>query len=333
MRMRLSNLRRLLTYRLRAGKRTGSILILALWSICLLATFAVVLSYGVRQKLTLVTRLDDRAKLSFMGDAAAKKAIIDLKIMAETTGESSDNSWNLGQSAIKERYIGDGKVQYALIDEARKININLARLSTLQDLFMLLLDFEETDAEKLAASIVDWRDEDSMLSIAFGSAEDRDYINSRLPYEAADNDYTVLDEILLVKGMTPDIFEILRDYLTIYGDGLVNINTAGKEVLQVLGMSEEIVEIVFLFRAGEDGLAGTIDDNTFSKHSSIIPRLSQFYHMSESQVSLMTQVVKKLRVDSDYFTVKGLNMLKKGKVTSDVNCIIDRTGAILYWHE
>ena len=43
-----------------------------------------------------------------------------------------------------------------------------------------------------------------------------------------------LDELLLVNGMTKDIFERIKDYVTVWGSGMVNINTAGREVLWLL---------------------------------------------------------------------------------------------------
>ena len=52
----------------------------------------------------------------------------------------------------------------------------------------------------------------------------------------------VLDELLLVKGVTRDIFDKVKDRVTVYGTGQVNINTAGMRVLQSLGMSEELAE-------------------------------------------------------------------------------------------
>ena len=39
----------------------------------------------------------------------------------------------------------------------------------------------------------------------------------------------------LVKGMTQQRYDKLINYVTIYGDGAVNINTASKDVLDGLG--------------------------------------------------------------------------------------------------
>jgi type II secretory pathway component PulK len=291
------------------------------------------LSYGVRQKVTLVKRLDDRNKLQLIADAGVKEAIVEIKLITESDSLSSNGSWSVAKSAFKESFIGDGKIRYALIDEERKININKAKLSILEDLFIIILGLDEMGAQDLAASIIDWRDEDSMLSIPLGSAEDRDYKSLQYSYEAKDQEFEVLDEILLVKGMTTEIFEKVKDYITIYGDGKVNINTASKEILLVLGLDEAVVNMIRLYRRGEDGLPGTEDDNVFAKHSSIVPSISQFYHLSDSQLANLTQNVQYLVTNSSNFTVTGIATLNKGKISSEVGCVIDRDGAILYWHE
>lgn len=41
----------------------------------------------------------------------------------------------------------------------------------------------------------------------------------------------------MIKGITPQIFHQLRDYVTVYGDGRVNINSAPKLVIQSLSQN------------------------------------------------------------------------------------------------
>ena len=53
----------------------GSILIFTLFVLCLLTVFCVQLGYGVRQKLTLVSRLETRQRLRLAADAGIKIGI------------------------------------------------------------------------------------------------------------------------------------------------------------------------------------------------------------------------------------------------------------------
>ncbi|MEE8360288.1 MAG: hypothetical protein V3S04_05110 [Candidatus Omnitrophota bacterium] len=327
------NIQRRSIYR-SAGRKRGGLLILAIWTICLLTTFAVILSYGVRQKVTLIKRLDDRDRLRYIVDACVKRAIIDLKRSVVSDEDKTKDNWNAIMSAEKEILLGEHLVKYEIIDEERKINLNTADRHTIKRLFQLVVGLGEMDAQEIAASIVDWRDEDSMLSIAMGSAEDRYYEGRSYPYGAMDRDLEIPDEVLLIKGFTPEILEKSKDYMTIYGDGKININTAPKEVFLVLGLSEYLSDLICLYRYGEDGIMGTGDDNYFDSREKIMPDLSSFYHLSDSQVAELSRIVNKhLTVDSHYFTVKGEVVLIKGKGSSSIACIIDHTGDVIYWHE
>ncbi|MCM8782372.1 MAG: general secretion pathway protein GspK, partial [Candidatus Omnitrophica bacterium] len=288
------------------NKKRGSILIIALWSLCLLATFAVSLGIGVRQKLALVNRMDERDRLRFIGEGGIKKAIAYLKEEPEKNYAALKDNWSNNPSIFKEINIGGGnfsllynyiaepsgvlELRYGLIDEESKININKASQPVLERLFRLV-DFNETQAQELAAAIVDWRDTDSELSIPLGSAEDSYYRNLKYPYEAKDADFEVLDEILLVKGMDENIFEKIKNYITIYGSGKINVNTASKTVLLALGLSRDLADKIVSFRLGEDGIISTNDDNIFEAPSNIVPKLSQFFHLSDSEIASLSVIV------------------------------------------
>jgi len=339
-----------------AADRKGSILVIALWSLCLLVVFAINLGNGVRQKLILVYRLDEKSKLRFIAEAGIKKAIVELRKGKETianTGEiydSLNDNWSNNVSAFKDVDIGggtfnisytyiDGKspyptIRYGLIDEQRKININTADEKILRHLFRLVLDFTEVEAQELAASIVDWRDSDSELSIPLGSAEDYDYQGLRYPYEAKDTRFEVLEELLLVNGMDEEIFEKIKDYVTIYGDGKVNINTTSKVVLVALGLNEGLADKILYFRYGKDGTLSTPDDNVFVMSSTIVPELSQFCNLSDSEVAQLSVIVDKyLAVGSDTFKIRSVSKLDNGKNTAEITCMVNRRGKILYWQE
>ncbi|MFQ6079596.1 MAG: general secretion pathway protein GspK, partial [Thermodesulfobacteriota bacterium] len=57
-----------------------------------------------------------------------------------------------------------------------------------------------------------------------------------------------LSELLMIKGVTDEVYGKISKYLTIYSDAKVNINTAGKDVLVCLddeideGIAEDIIQ-------------------------------------------------------------------------------------------
>ncbi|MFH1593562.1 MAG: hypothetical protein ABID09_02565 [Candidatus Omnitrophota bacterium] len=336
----------------RYSSTKGSILVITLWSLFLLTTFVIYLSYGVRQKLTLVKRLEERDQLHYISEAGVKTALFEIakENNVERTSDALRDNWSNNPGMFKDRRIGEGRfsvlynyldeesrspgVRYGLIDEERKININTMDRAALQRLFKIVLGADEIEQQELAASIIDWRDGDSELTIPLGSGEDFYYRGLRYSYEAKDAEFEVLDELLLVKGVTGDVYAKIKDYITIYGDGKVNINTAEREVLFALGLHAGLVSKILIFRRGEDGISATSDDNVFNNTSDIVPRLSQHQHLSASEVAELTMIRDRyLSTGSNNFSINSVSGLIGRKNTSTTKAVINRDGEILYWHE
>lgn len=328
----------------------GSVLIIALWSLCIMASLAVILGYGVRQKAAVINRLDVRDRLRSITDAGVKTAICELKTGQEKSYDCMKDSWSNnkkvfggmvvdgGSYDICYKYVneesGISETRYGLIDEERKININKLNREVIQRLLQAAANMDETESQALAASIVDWRDTDSELSVPLGSAEDADYRNTQFPYEAKDNDFEVPEEILLVNGMTNGIFEKIKNYITIYGDGKINVNTASQAVLTATGLGEKMIGYIVSFRRGKDGIVGTEDDNIFDMPSNIVPYVTQFVNLSASEVAVLATVSERyFATSSQFFMVRGVAALKGKNKTSEAIAVINREGKILYWRE
>ncbi len=330
--------------------RKASILIIALWSLCLLSMFAVYLGYTTRQKMTLVKRLDERSQLHYAAEAGVEQSIILLKKDAPKGYDSLKDVWSDNSSVFQDVDIGRAiydvaygylewesgseNTRYGLTDEERKININKARGAMLERLFSAVLGADQTQALDLAASVIDWRDKDSELFSPLAGAEDSYYRNTHSPYEAKDADFEVLEELLLVKGIDKDIFEKIKNYVTIYGNGKVNINTASEPALFAAGVSERLIDKIMVFRRGADGLEATDDDGAFPSVNDIVPLLSQSSDLSESDVAELSGVAQEsLAVSSENFMIRSIARLPRGNATLTVTCVADKKGRILYWNE
>lgn len=323
----------------------ASILIIALWSVSLLTTLAVILGFQVRQKLVLVKRLDERDSGRLIAEAGVKKAITELALESTEEFDSLIQNWSNNPCAFQEIQVGDGRfsvsyetdfgeTRFGLIDEESKININRASVGVLERLFRLC-GLEEFEAQDLAFSIVDWRDADSELSSPSGGAEDSYYRLLPAPYEAKDAPFQVLDELLLVKGVNENIFQKIRNYITIYGNGRVNINTATKPVLMSVGFSENIVDRIVAFRNGKDDLPGTADDNFFEVIDDISAKISDTNNLSQAEQAQVNNInsVGLVTTKSANFTVKSRATLGRSKFVYEVICVVNRQGKILYWNE
>ncbi len=326
----------------------ASILIISLWTICLLAIFAVYLGYNVRQKVFLIKRLEARNNLRNIADAGVKKAIIHLlsedpeKKYAALIDDWANNpylfqdiNFGSGSYSVCYNYYSKGGLytRFGLMDEERKININKADFGVLQRIFQLVLNLSEGEASGLAYSVIDWRDSDNQLSASSG-AESSYYQSLKQPYNARNAEFEVLNEILLVKGINQDIFNKVKDYVTIYGDGRVNINTASREVLLALGFSERIANYIIEFRAGKDAIEGTSDDNFFSQISDIVMRLQTRYNLSDIEKAKIESLASSyLSTDSSFFMIRSLAQLADKRNPLEITCVVNKLGKILYWRE
>jgi type II secretory pathway component PulK len=328
--------------------KKGTLLFFSLWILSFLSILVLYLGWGARQKLLVLKKLADNHTLRLIGKAGIEKAILELSKDNTPLKDSFLEEWANQESIFKEVKIGLGKFSvcynyltqgeektiYGIVDEARKININNADLKTIKRLLKVVLDIDDIEAQNLAASIVDFIDQDSNLSIPLGSAEDSYYHNLKEPYECKDDKLEVLEELLLVKGIDKVTFEKLKKFVTIY-DEAVNINTASYEVLYALEIEERVIDKIINYRKGEDGMLGTLDDNVFNSPASIVSQLSQYSSLSSSEVANLSNLVAegKLTTFSNYFTIEVKAELNYSKTRGKIICVVDRKGKILYWRE
>jgi len=149
--------------------------------------------------------------------------------------------------------IGRGKCTLTVAEESGKININLLRdingrinkAGTGQLLRIIeLLNRKNSGQARIdydiAASIIDWTDKDDRitdLDFATGrncGAESGYYRKLNPAYECKNAPLDNTSELGLVKSVTPQVFGLLCDYITVYGDGKININCAEKIVIESL---------------------------------------------------------------------------------------------------
>lgn len=156
--------------------------------------------------------------------------------------------------------IGDRNCDVFISDESGKININKITDETRGNFikFLTAYKLEEHTAEIITDSILDWLDEDDLHHI--NGAEKDYYATLPEPYEPKNGSFESIEELTLIKGIIPQIFELLRDHLTIYGSGRINVNFASKEVLLcVPAITEEIAKAIIYYR-GKKGKIAKIDD-------------------------------------------------------------------------
>jgi hypothetical protein len=89
--------------------------------------------------------------------------------------------------------------------ESLRTNLNTAGDGEIkQKLALMMGDNFQHEADAVSDCILDWRDEDSLTRM--NGAEEKDYEARGLPYRPANGPFNAMSELLLVIGVTPDMF-------------------------------------------------------------------------------------------------------------------------------
>lgn len=148
----------------------------------------------------------------------------------------------------------NGAVRIRITDEQAKLNLNM----TSQQRLRRLLDYsgiEEDRQNEIVDSLTDWIDPDDLHRL--NGAEDDYY--EEFGYESKDSPFDVPEEILLVKGIDESVYngsESYRgigDFITVYGNNAMNVNTVSSEMLSILGLGPVEIDYIMSYRDQETG--------------------------------------------------------------------------------
>lgn len=232
----------------------GAALLLVLWAVAILS-FAV-LWVADLVNLELATRSADAR-----GMAARQIALsgVALGLHPQVTREDIE---------LLNREVRPGEVMRVRIrGEGARFNINLLLAQqdrmVLKNLFVLWgLDSDAADI--LIDRLTDWVDDD--IGRQLNGAEQAEYEAAGISDAPANKPFRSVDEMSRVLGMEeltairPD----WREAFTIFGDGKIDVNEAGPEVLQAAtGLTPEMAADIIRVRVGPDGEENTEDDLRF----------------------------------------------------------------------
>lgn len=273
----------------------GAILIVTTWILAILTLFAIGIGFRVGLEIKLTGYKLSRLKALYIAKAGVKSGIIEKwkeYVEGKSLGvDAFSESWANNKDLFMDIEIGDGTftlehpsgetdrsgkeiLLYGLEDETAKINLNSSKSTPILKNLLLGFEIDLEQAEAIVAAIEDWRDEDTIPK-STGGAEDSYYQTLDTPYETGGRDFVVIEELLLVRGITEKLFyDKLIDLLTVYGNGKININTAPADILSaVFGIGyPELGAKIADYRRGIDGKIGTDDDRWFITGQSIIER-------------------------------------------------------------
>ncbi len=331
---------------------SGSILIITLWVLSILTIYSIGIGCNISSQVNFASYFKNRLVMYYLAKAGIQRATAELFMDETINYDTLSDNYSNNKEIFKENLLESGHftvsydlkdkdgekthILYGAMDEGSKININRVPKEALESLLKTLGEVEDIEASDIADAIVDWRDVDIFPSI--NGAEDDHYTSLDTPYECKDRDFEALEELLLVKGMTKDIFLKIKDAITIYGEGRVNINTASFSTFYALGGDESLAERIVEFRDGSDEIPGTEDDNIFET----VEDLREIGPLFTEESIILNRLISLnvLSVISNVFRINSFGILKRGDndLRRKIACVVKRKKEeqdfeILYWHE
>ena len=230
----------------------GVALILTLLFVVLLTVLVVEFAYQAQVEASYAlnggnefqARLAARSAV-YNGIAILETDRLETELAAAESGSVLSDS-RLSSWALPSEFepLNDAVMRTTISDEYGKINLNALtyhdgsgvpgiREHIQEALIVFFKNRDESaNAEAIVDSLIDWMDEDD--DVTNSGAESDFYQSSENPYPCKNGPMDSIDELLLIKGMTPDLYFgkdnvepvqlPLSEYLTVHGDWLGRIN-------------------------------------------------------------------------------------------------------------
>jgi general secretion pathway protein K len=250
------------------SNRRGVALILVLLVISVIMALTIQLNRDTRSGVYEAANLGDGIRLRYIAESGFH--VGEALLLADKNAfDALTELWANTQmiSLQSEHFFDNGSFKLMIEDEAGRIAVN--RLVSgnsynplIRDLLLRLLTgpyfrLERGKAVELIEAIKDWIDADD--EVTGGGAERAFYAALERPYAVKNAPLDCIEELLMVKGMSLDLFYGKGDSpglsrcLTVFGDGRININTAPKYILRALAeeMTDDEVERFDRYRRDE----------------------------------------------------------------------------------
>ncbi len=270
---------------------------LLVMSVWILTTFSI-LGVGVSRITSSQLALAKRVEERIISQRAAEAALLHALALRKADRTAYDTLEELGTS--QERPLGRAAFRYTMVDENSRVSLNTASQAVL--------------------ARVPGFDLDAAVAVTTSTLR---------PFHVIE-ELRALDE-----KIPPETLQRARPFLTVYGSGKVNINTAPPEVLQALGLDPGLVETILAFRTGDDKAPGTADDRAFESAGEIVNTLRGYTSLFAAQEAALIQLISQglLDVRSTAVTLQ-VETLFLGKPVSAYTMVLDTAqGKVRRWSE
>ncbi len=189
----------------RERRASGQALVPVLFVVVILTALAVTLSSSARRDVRAAANFVQNEQVARIARGAILYAAYELQTATNNGAQPPQLSPPPDTDSNGWTQLGDGWYKVEIIDTASRLNINTATGAQIAALPGI------ADDASIAAAIVDWRDADDTvgtLAVSSGSftgAESDYYPTLDPPYNAKNAPFDTVDELLLVRGVTPTL--------------------------------------------------------------------------------------------------------------------------------
>jgi type II secretory pathway component PulK len=308
------------------GKKS-QVVIISLWILVILTILAISVAHRVAMALRLSRYQRDKIRALYLAKAGINRAIAELEKDKDNNNyDALNEKWADNKDTFEKILLnnnpdefatvsytveenGKEETQFGMIDEERKININEADSGLL---LTLLSKIGVSNSSEIANNICAWR---------------------------GGKDFTNIAELILVKGLRDidlGIYEKLKNLITVWGSGKVNINTADRYVLEILmEYCRKQLQNQNISENNPGDLAErVIQLRPFDSIGDLQTKLTNQGSLDSSQINILNELYKVIDFKSACFYIRSNGKIGNSNLGSKIYCIFDRDKKnITYWHE
>ncbi|UCD15542.1 MAG: general secretion pathway protein GspK [Candidatus Omnitrophota bacterium] len=218
----------------------------------------------------------------------------------------------------------EGTLSIRIEDESARINVNIMAEKMFieereEELTSIIKLFESRGVENAKEKIfyiLDYIDEG--YEPRLGNSDSKDEIKN--------DELSVQEELLLVKNISGEDYDKIKDFITVFGDGKMNINTVTEEMLGVL-VNEQLKRQILTKRYGANFIEGDEDDEYYDTGSLV--NLKDTYKPEKPDDK---EQLEGFAVSSHFFRI--ISEADVEGVKKKITCVMNKdSGKILYWYE
>lgn len=294
-------------------KRKGVFIIFALWLFALLSLFCLGLGFRTFVEIRKTKLFLDRIRAYQLAVSGINLAEARLQADEDTAVDHEAEDWRkvIEREINYTRPVRQGKLLVSITDESSRVNIDNLNFA---EQFKSLMELKGIDdCEEKIKYFLDYVDTDEE---ARSGDSETDVKNAAL---------SVVEELMLLKDFSAQDYDKIKDVITVFGeDNKVNVNTATKDVLEVLIEDSEIENKILLKRfSGEETSGYYVTKDGVNEWNTFLNTLTE---------EKRTELNNIFKLNSDLFRV--VSQAQIGSSIKKITCIISRSsGTISYWYE